>query len=272
MLTENRTTGDVLGSRIDALTWDGALSSIFHWAKAGHSRYVCLCNVHAVVTATAEAGLRKAIDGADMATPDGKPVAVALALQGFRGQQRISGPDLMWTCCERAAESGVSIFLYGSTVENLSVLVETLLAAFPKLKIADAYAPPFRQLGDEEDADVVRTINDSGAGLVLVGLGCPKQELWMANHRGRVHAVMLGVGAAFDFHSGRVRRAPRWMQHVGLEWLFRLLREPRRLWRRYLVTNSIFLIYMLWRTPAWIWSRRGRSMTDALPAGQESRT
>lgn len=271
-ITENRTTGEVLGSRIDALTWDDALSSISRWAKTRQSRYVCLCNVHGVVAAIAKTGLRKAINGADLATPDGKPVAVALALQGFRGQPRISGSELMWKCCERAAESGVSIFLYGSTSENLSVLIEALKASFPNLKIAGAYAPPFRQLSDEEDADVVRIINDSGAGLVFVGLGCPKQELWMANHKGLIQAVMLGVGAAFDFQSGKVKRAPNWMQDMGLEWLSRLLREPRRLWRRYLVTNSIFLIYLLWRTPAWIISRRGRSMTDTLPAGQESQT
>jgi N-acetylglucosaminyldiphosphoundecaprenol N-acetyl-beta-D-mannosaminyltransferase len=256
--TEDRTTGDVLGSRIDMLTWEDALSSIFLWAKAKASRYVCMCNVHGVVSAIGETELRAAINGADMATPDGKPVAVALALQGFRRQPRISGPELMWKCCERAADSGVSVFLYGSTAENLLVLIEMLKASFPQLKIADAYAPPFRQLNDEEDRDVVRRINDSGAGLVFVGLGCPKQELWMANHKGRIHAVMLGVGAAFDFHSGKVRRAPQWMQDLGLEWLSRLLTEPRRLWRRYLITNSIFLTYLVWRTPAWIYSRRTR--------------
>jgi len=246
----------VLGSRIDTLTWDTALSQIFLWAKARTSRYVCMCNVHGVVSAAAETGLRKAINGADMATPDGKPVAVALSLQGFRGQPRISGPELMWKCCEQAAQCGVSIFLYGSTWENLSALIKELKASFPTLKIADAYAPPFRQLNDEEDAVVVRRINNSGAGLVFVGLGCPKQELWMADHKGRIDAVMLGVGAAFDFHSGKVQRAPLWMQDMGLEWLSRLIKEPGRLWRRYLVTNFIFLTYILWRTPKWIWSRR----------------
>ena len=260
-VTEGRTTGRVLGSRIDTLTWDMALSRIFRWAKTRTSRYVCMCNVHGVVSAAAESGLRKAINGADMAAPDGKPVAVALALQGFRGQPRISGPELMWKCCEQAAERGVSIFLYGSTSENLSTLIESLKASFPKLKIADAYAPPFRQLTDEEDADVVRRINNSGAGLVFVGLGCPKQELWMADHKGRIDAVMLGVGAAFDFHSGRIERAPDWMQDMGLEWLTRLLQEPGRLWRRYLVTNSIFLTYMLLRAPKWILSRRGNRET-----------
>jgi N-acetylglucosaminyldiphosphoundecaprenol N-acetyl-beta-D-mannosaminyltransferase len=270
-VTERRTTGRVLGSRIDTLTWETALGRIFLWARARTSHYVCMCNVHGVVSAAAETGLRKAINGADMATPDGKPVAVALALQGFRGQSRISGPELMWKCCEQAAESGVHIFLYGSTSENLSVLIESLKASFPKLKIADAYAPPFRQLTDEEDADVVRRINKSGAGLVFVGLGCPKQELWMAEHKGRIHAVMIGVGAAFDFHSGKVQRAPHWMQDLGLEWLSRLIREPRRLWRRYLVTNSIFLTYILLRTPSWILLRRAR-MTSTSPPEQESRT
>lgn len=255
---DNRKMGRVLRSRIDALTWDGAMSSIFQWAKARQSRYVCLCNVHGVVTALAQSKLRKAINGADMATPDGKPIAFALALQGFQRQPRISGPDLMLKCCERAAESGVSVFLYGGTPENLTALVDKLKRSYPELKIADAYAPPFRQLSREEDDEVIRMINASGAGLVFVGLGCPKQELWMAKHKGRIHAVMLGVGAAFDFHSGKVRRAPHWMQNLGLEWLSRLLSEPKRLWRRYLITNSLFITYFLLRTPTWILSRPAR--------------
>ncbi len=269
--TEGRITGDVLRSRIDALSWDGALASIFRWANTRQSRYVCLCNVHGVVSAVARRALRKAINGADMAAPDGKPVAVALALQGFQGQPRISGPELMWECCARAADRGTSIFLYGGTPEKLALLIDRLQAAFPKLKIADAYSPPFRSLNDEEDLEVVRRINASGAGLVFVSLGCPKQELWMAAHKGRVSAVMLGVGAAFDFHSGTVKRAPPWMRKVGLEWLSRLLQEPKRLWRRYLVTNAVFLVYMLWRTPSWLIARREK-MEAALPEAREFRT
>jgi N-acetylglucosaminyldiphosphoundecaprenol N-acetyl-beta-D-mannosaminyltransferase len=143
--------------------------------------------------------------------------------------------------CAHAARIGQSIFLYGSTEETLISLRAQLLKRFPDLQIAGAIAPAFRQLTAEEDAADVECINVSGAGTVWVGLGCPKQELWMAAHRGRVNAVMLGVGAAFDFHAGNLVRAPVWMRNCGLEWLHRLASEPRRLWKRYLVTNTVFI-------------------------------
>jgi N-acetylglucosaminyldiphosphoundecaprenol N-acetyl-beta-D-mannosaminyltransferase len=160
---------------------------------------------------------------------------------GHPDQLRISGPDLMWQICEQAPASGVSCFLYGATDATLAKLTSALGQAFPELQIAGAYAPPFRALSEAEDLDVIDRINASGAGIVWVGLGCPKQELWMAAHRGRIQAVMLGVGAAFDFHSGVVKRAPPWMRRVGLEWLHRLCSNPGRLWKRYLVSNTLFV-------------------------------
>lgn len=226
---------------IDVVSWRDALARIHGWAGEHSSRYVCITNVHSVVTAQQNGVFAEVLRSADMATPDGAPVAWMLRRLGFAGQQRINGPDLMWRYCEQAASRDESIYLLGSTSETLHRLQQRLTGAFPGLAIAGAESPPFRRLTDSEDAAIVARINASGAGTVWVSLGCPKQELWMAAHRGHVRAVMVGVGAAFDYHAGTVRRAPGWMQNAGLEWMYRLASEPRRLWRRYLVTNSIFI-------------------------------
>lgn len=236
-----RTTGSVLGAHIDAISWDAALDRLMTWACGHESRYVTICNVHVVVSASQDAAYRDIINGSDMATPDGAPVAWMLRRQGFAGQPRISGPDVMWALCERAAKEGVPVYCYGSTESTLALLRARLAAAFPALKM-NVESPPFRALSAEEGAAAVGRIHASGAGIVFVGLGCPKQERWMAEHRGRVNAVMIGVGAAFDFHAGTVQRAPAWMRNNGLEWLHRLLSEPRRLWKRYLVTNTLFIV------------------------------
>jgi len=194
------------------------------------------------VTAGQDAAFGEVVANADMATPDGAPVAWMLRKLGFPTQQRINGPDLMWKYCAAAAGRDEPIFLYGNSTETLAELQNRLLVAFPALKVVGAYSPPFRPLTDEEDAHIVEVINDSGAGVVFVSLGCPKQEKWMAAHRGRINAVMIGVGAAFDYHAGTITRAPLWMQRAGLEWLHRLASEPGRLWKRYLVTNTLFVL------------------------------
>lgn len=232
----------VLGVPIDVVSSLAAVKRISTWAQARASRVVCICNVHSVVTATHEATFMRVLEQADMATPDGAPVAWMMRRQGAAGQMRVSGPDLMLAYCEHAAANGESIFLLGSTPETLQALQERLLRQWPALRIAGALSPPYRPLSAEEDEAIVRAVNTSGAGTLWVSLGCPKQELWMAAHRGRVQAVMLGVGAAFDFHAGTLARAPVWMQNRGLEWLHRLCSEPGRLWRRYLVTNSAFMV------------------------------
>jgi N-acetylglucosaminyldiphosphoundecaprenol N-acetyl-beta-D-mannosaminyltransferase len=242
MMKSSRVTASVLGASIDVVGWDSALSQISAWAAARESRYVCICNAHSVVTAGLELAFGQAVAHADMATPDGAPVAWMIRKLGFKDQQRINGPDLMWKYCEQAAQRKESIFLYGGSEETLAILQARLLAVFPGLQIAGAISPPFRALSAEEDAADVARINDSGAGTVWVSLGCPKQEKWMAAHRGRVNAVMIGVGAAFDYHAGTIKRAPLWMQQRGLEWLHRLCSEPGRLWKRYLVTNTLFVL------------------------------
>lgn len=232
----------VLDAFIDALTWDEALARISDWASRRESRYVCICNVHSVVTAHDDAAFRGVVNQADMATPDGMPVAWMLRKAGFAEQQRINGPDLMWKYCGLAANTGQKIFLYGSTEAVLVGLEEKLKSEFTGLEIAGTLSPPFRALTEAEDRDIVDSINASGAGVVFVSLGCPKQEHWMAGKRGKIDAVMIGVGAAFEYHAGTIERAPLWMQDSGLEWLFRLASEPRRLWRRYMYTNVAFVM------------------------------
>ncbi len=235
----------VLNASIDVINWAETLETIRGWASRHESRYICICNVHSVVTATQDAEFERVINEADLATPDGAPIAWMLRRMGFSRQQRINGPDLMLKYCEQAASRGESVFLYGGTPETLQRLEPALVEHFPALKIAGAISPPFRPLTPAEDEEAIEKINESGAGTVWVSLGCPKQEKWMAAHRHRIQAVMIGVGAAFDYHAGTTKRAPTWMQDNGLEWLHRMASEPARLSGRYLQTNSIFLFTAL---------------------------
>jgi N-acetylglucosaminyldiphosphoundecaprenol N-acetyl-beta-D-mannosaminyltransferase len=232
---------DVLGTRIDAIGWDEILACMSGWASRRESRVVCICNVHSVVTASRDRRFADTLKQADLATPDGAPVAWMLRRFGHPNQQRINGPDLMERYCALAARTGEPIFLYGSTDLVLDQLTDSLRRRYLGIVIAGAISPPFRALSAPEDSDIVDAINSSGARTVWVGLGCPKQEDWMMAHRGRIHATMIGVGAAFDYLAGTVKRAPRWMQRYGLEWAYRWWMEPRRLTKRYLVTNSVFL-------------------------------
>lgn len=241
----DRRVQSVIGSPIDVIDWNGALDRIAGWSSARQSRVVCLCNVHSVVTASKDAAFAAAIGDADLALPDGAPVAWLMRRLGHRRQRRLSGPDLMWRSCEQAARSGDAVYLFGSTATTLALLQLRLQQSFPALRIVGACSPPFRPATPAEDDLIVEDIVSSGASIVWVGLGCPKQEQWMRAHRGRIPAVMLGVGAAFDYHAGTLRRAPAWMQRSGLEWLHRLASEPGRLWRRYLGSNSAFVVAAL---------------------------
>lgn len=236
-----RQGGDVLGSFIDAVSWDDAVERIMQWARSAKSAYVSICNVHVVVTASRDATFNRVINASNMALPDGMPVVWMLQQQGFTGQQRINGPDLMLALCQCCAEEGMPVYLYGSQEDTLDALAANLYEANPRLQISGMESPPFRQLTQQEERNAVERINASGARIIFVALGCPKQELWMATRRGEIAGVMIGVGAAFDFHAGKLKRAPQWMQNHGLEWLYRLSSEPRRLWKRYLVTNTLFI-------------------------------
>lgn len=248
-----RSGATVLSTFIDAIDWDQALARLATWARLRESRYVCLCNVHSVVTADSDPAFHEVLAGADLALPDGAPVAWVVANSGFEEQQRINGPDLMWRYMKVAEELGQSVFFYGSTQDTLAKLEQSVRKHFPTLRIAGTISPAFGQISAEEDQSHVDAINHSGAHVVFVGLGCPKQEAWMAAHKGRVASVMIGVGAAFDYHAGTLRRAPLWMQNNGMEWLYRLACEPRRLFKRYLMTNSVFV----WKQ-ALKWNAGGR--------------
>lgn len=240
MSSSQPVTSQVDTAPVDALSMSEALQRVANWAALRSSRVVCFCNVHSVVTCRRDAAFQSALSSADLRLPDGAPVAWMLRRLGKVGQSRVSGPDFMWAYFAQAARRGERVFLYGSTPSTLERLQDAIRRSFPGLVVAGAWSPPFRALSEEEDQAVTRLINESGANSVWVGLGCPTQERWMRAHRGSIHAVMLGVGAAFDFHAGVRPRAPGWMRQAGLEWLHRLASEPRRLWRRYLVTNSLF--------------------------------
>ena len=188
---------------------------------------------------------RNLINAADIVTPDGMPLVWMLRLKGCRNQQRVYGPTLMLHVLEMAAKENIPVGFYGGRPEVLEKLVEKMRAKFPGLNVAYAYSPPFRILSQQEDEEICQMIQKSGLRILFVGLGCPKQERWMAEHQGRIPAVMLGVGAAFDFHAGVISQAPLWIQNLGMEWAYRFLREPRRLWKRYLIQNPRFVVLAL---------------------------
>lgn len=234
----------VLSAPLDVISWPCAIQNLVHWGIARESRIVLICNVHMSVTASNDSSFLRIMESADMVTPDGAPVAFVMRRAGFLSQERINGPDLMWRYLAEAEYLGLVVFFYGGQEETLNRLRHAMLTTYPNLKIGGMISPPFRDLTPEEDADFVNQINSANTAVLFVGLGCPKQEKWMAAHKGAVQAVMVGVGAAFDYHAGTIKRAPLWMQRYGLEWFHRLCSEPRRLWKRYLVTNTLFIIGM----------------------------
>lgn len=239
--TPNRMRCSVVGVPIDLQNRLQVSHRLIGWAQAHASRTACFVNVHSAVHASHDELHRQALLGADMVAPDGAPIAFSLRMKGHRQQQRVDGPGMMLQLCSDAQSAAVKIGLYGSTPQTLGLLRTELQDFFPALEVSYMHSPPFRELTDAEDQQVCEDVKRAGVGLLFVGLGCPKQEYWMARHRGRIPAVMLGVGAAFEFHAGTVSRAPEWMREHGLEWLHRLMSQPRRLWRRYLFSNSIFL-------------------------------
>jgi N-acetylglucosaminyldiphosphoundecaprenol N-acetyl-beta-D-mannosaminyltransferase len=237
----------ILSAQVSITDYKTACDRIFTWASTHQSRYIIAANVHVVMTTYWDRSYRHIVNQAALVTPDGMPLVWALRWLGWSQATRVYGPDLMLHCCQRAAQEQVPIYLYGGTHTMLQKLQANLTNRFPALNIAGTHAPPFRKLTpDETTADIDR-IHQSGAAIVFVALGCPKQEFWMAQQQGKLQAVMVGVGAAFAFHSGEVSQAPRWMMATGLEWLYRLAVEPERLWQRYLINNPVFLILLFWQ-------------------------
>jgi len=233
----------MLGMRVDATSYGDATRRVVEWACAAESRYVCVATVNNVMEAYDSPGFRAVMNAADLVTPDGMPLVWGLRMLGVREATRVYGPELTPAILGEAERRGLAVGFYGAEPAVLRKLVAALERRYRRLRISYAYAPPFRPLTPDEDEKIVQEIQHSGVRILFVGLSTPKQERWMAAHRDRVPAVMLGVGAAFDFLAGVKPQAPRWMQNSGLEWLFRLATEPRRLWRRYLRHNPRFVAF-----------------------------
>ncbi len=233
---------NVLGVGVCAINMKMALDTIDQWIAEKKSNYVTVTGVHGVMESQFDEDLRRNHNEAGMVTPDGMPMVWLGRRRGFEFMDRVYGPDLLLAVCERSQSAGFRHFFYGGNDGVPELLRDKLVEKYPGLQVVGTYSPPFRPLTNEEQTTVIDMINEANPDIVWVGLSTPKQERWMAEHVGPVKAsVLIGIGAAFDFHAGLKKQAPRWVQRSGLEWFFRLMSEPRRLWRRYLKTNSLFL-------------------------------
>lgn len=208
-------------------------------------RYISFANVHTTVMAHENSAFKIVQKNAALVMPDGKPLSLVLKMRGNSKAERVAGPDFMEALWKRTAKTGEKHYFYGGSEETLKALRYNLKRKYPGMKVVGWESPPFRQLSQQEEEEAVRRINASGADYVWVGLGAPKQENWMYQHKGQISGVMFGVGAGFDFHAGTVKRAPQWIQKLYMEWAFRLFQDPQRLWKRYAVTNVKFIFYVL---------------------------
>jgi N-acetylglucosaminyldiphosphoundecaprenol N-acetyl-beta-D-mannosaminyltransferase len=235
----------LLGVNVSVVTYESAAEFVFSAIASDVGLIVSNLAVHGLILASRNHAMKEKINRFDIVAPDGQPVRWAMnLLYGTGLADRVYGPEFMEILCAKAAERGIGIFLFGSYPHVVDNLRANLVRRFPKLHVLGAEPHPFRPLSPQEDDLLVKQINESGAGLVFLGLGCPLQEEFAYDHRKKIKAVQLCVGAAFDFHSGNKKKAPEWMQRRGLEWFYRLTQEPRRLWRRYLYTNSLF-VYLI---------------------------
>ena len=232
----------VININVNEISYEAATRQIQVWSTRRESRYVCVANVHMLMEAFDSSEFAKVVNGADLVTPDGVPLVWMMRAKGQREQTRVYGPTLMLHILNAASHENLPVGFFGSKPEVLNLLINRMLSKYKNLKVTFSCSPSFKPMSPEEDAMIIEKINESDARILFVGLGCPKQEIWMAEHRNKVKAVMIGVGAAFDFHADLKPQAPLWMQNIGLEWLFRLLTEPRRLWRRYLYHNPRFVL------------------------------
>jgi N-acetylglucosaminyldiphosphoundecaprenol N-acetyl-beta-D-mannosaminyltransferase len=224
---------DILGIQVTPVSSDDILKKVNQWVGDRQKHYICLCPSYSIIMSRKHPEFRQALNQASIVTADGKAVALACKFHGYRHAQHVRGADLIRLVCQMSSQRGFSNFFYGATEAVLEKLVDKLQQQYPKLQVAGAYAPPFRALTPQEQREMIERINASYADIVWIGLGAPKQELWMAQHTQDLQAsVIIGVGAAFDFASGAKAEAPRWMQKAALEWVFRLAQEPRRMWRR----------------------------------------
>ena len=239
-------TCNIMGVNIAVTDMDKTLRQVEDNCERWRGKYICVANVHTTVTAHDDPTYLQVQNGAVMALPDGGPLSRYSRRKGFADAARVTGPDLMRELLKESGTKHYRHYFYGSTQETLDILREKITEKYPGAVIAGMYSPPFRPLTADEDAKIVEKINAAKPDFVWVGLGAPKQERWMAAHENRVQALMLGVGAAFDYEAGNIRRAPAWMQRCNLEWLYRLMQDPKRLFKRYFVTNTKFL-WWSWR-------------------------
>ncbi|MEK4012833.1 WecB/TagA/CpsF family glycosyltransferase [Peribacillus sp. FSL M8-0224] len=234
----------ILNSKVTALRFEEIVKKIENWVDMDDKqKYVCVCNTHSLVTAAEDEKFNQVLDNAEICTPDGMPLVWALKAVGYKEQDRVDGPNLMLKLCEQAEIKGYKVYFYGGTEEVLDRLNKHLLHLYPNLQVVGTYSPPFRSLSDEEKKEINNRINASSADLVFTSLGCPKQELWMYENSKAINSILLGVGAAFNFIIGDIKRPPAIFQKIGLEWLFRLICEPKRLWKRYLYNNTRYIYY-----------------------------
>ena len=239
---------NILGVNISAINMAMAVNTIENWIAHCDQHYVCVTPAHGVMECQGNAELRQIFNSSGLTTPDGMGIVWLLKLKGQRHVDRVYGPDLMLAICERSLNCGWRHFFYGGSTQVVEELAQRLQARFPGLNVLGTYSPPFRPLTDEEDRLLIKQINALEPDIVWTGISTPKQERWMADHIGRIKApVFIGVGAAFDFLSGHKRQAPKWVQRAGLEWLFRLVNEPNRLWRRY-IQYPLFILLVLAQT------------------------
>ncbi|MGB3297884.1 MAG: WecB/TagA/CpsF family glycosyltransferase [Phormidesmis sp.] len=229
------------GFPISALPFNAQVEVMLNWAQTRLSKVVCVANVHMLMEGHWNPDFANLLKNADLLTPDGMPLVWMTSLMKGHSQDRVAGMELMLALCEKAQAKGVSLFFLGSTAEMLTQICEQLAVDFPELQVVGRISPPFRKLSEKENEAIATQINESGAGLVFVSLGCPKQERWMSEHRGKVQAVMIGLGGAFSVYAGEKQWAPAWVRKYGMEWCYRLGQEPRRLWKRYASTIPPFL-------------------------------
>ena len=225
---------------------NSSVEFVLRETKKNVGSYVCVSNVHMCMEVFDDRSFLNVVNSANLVIPDGRPISWAQRLLGYKNAQQVRGQDIMSELCRLSGSMAFNIGFYGgSSDELLEQVVGKLRKLYPDIQITYKFSPPFRVLTQSEDFDVIQSINNSGVDILFVGIGCPKQERWMAEHKDSLSCVMLGVGAAFDFIAGSKKHAPRWMQKIGLEWFYRLSSEPKRLWRRYLMHNPRFVYYFL---------------------------
>ncbi|MBO4912071.1 MAG: WecB/TagA/CpsF family glycosyltransferase [Butyrivibrio sp.] len=236
---------ELFGIRYAIARTEEAVFHVIKHLKELSGKYICFSNAHTSVMGRENPEYRDVLNNSAFTFADGSPIAKLQQTEGYIGAERVAGPDFMEHMFRNTTDGSVSHFFYGSTEETIEKLRNNLIAKYPGINIAGMYSPPFRPLSEEEDAADVEMINSSGADIVWIGLGAPKQEKWMLAHKDKIKGVMMGVGAGFDFHGGTIKRAPVWVRKIGLEWFFRLFQDPERLFKRYFVTNTKFLYYLM---------------------------